>query len=176
MSSSKQIEANRRNATKSTGPKSEEGKTRVSLNPLRHGLLSKKALLPDEDAEEFMEFAENIRVSTAPVGELEGVLADRVIVSLWRMRRSVEIETQLYQEREDEYDFLNKIKGTRAGSFNINATLFQNLSRYEGSVERSLYKALHELQRMQALRNGITSAVPVAIDVGGSLSVADVLD
>src|SRR3954447_20182557 len=49
MSSEKQIEANRRNALKSTRPKSEKGKERASMNALRHGLTAEQAVLPHED-------------------------------------------------------------------------------------------------------------------------------
>jgi len=51
MSSDKQVQANRRNALKSTGPRTPEGKAAVRQNALRHGLLSKETLLPGEDQE-----------------------------------------------------------------------------------------------------------------------------
>jgi hypothetical protein len=51
MTSEKQAEANRRNALKSTGPKTPEGKNAVRLNALKHGLLSQEILLPGEDEE-----------------------------------------------------------------------------------------------------------------------------
>jgi hypothetical protein len=51
MMSDKKAHANRRNALKSTGPKTPEGKAAVRLNALRHGLLSKEPLLPGEDEE-----------------------------------------------------------------------------------------------------------------------------
>jgi hypothetical protein len=51
MTSEKKAEANRRNALKSTGPKTPEGKAAVSLNALKHGLLSQEILLPREDEE-----------------------------------------------------------------------------------------------------------------------------
>src|SRR5215211_7001331 len=51
MTSDKKTEANRRNALKSTGPKTLEGKAAVRLKALRHGLLSQEMLLPGEDEE-----------------------------------------------------------------------------------------------------------------------------
>ena len=53
MATKKQIQANRNNATKSTGPRTGEGKARVSQNALKHGLLARDAVLPDEDPAEF---------------------------------------------------------------------------------------------------------------------------
>jgi len=51
MTSNRKAEANRRNARKSTGPKTPEGKAAVRLNALKHGLLSREVLLPGEDEE-----------------------------------------------------------------------------------------------------------------------------
>jgi hypothetical protein len=51
MTSDRKAEANRRNALKSTGPKTPEGKAAVRLNALKHGLLSQEILLPGEDEE-----------------------------------------------------------------------------------------------------------------------------
>jgi len=60
MTSLKQIEANRRNALKSTGPRSEEGKQRSSRNALRHGLTAETVLEPLEDPEDYKLFEEAI--------------------------------------------------------------------------------------------------------------------
>lgn len=51
MTSDKQAQANRRNALKSTGPKTPEGKAAVRHNATKHGLLSRETLLPGEDEE-----------------------------------------------------------------------------------------------------------------------------
>ena len=60
MTSLKQIEANRRNALKSTGPRSEEGKQRASRNALRHGLTAETIIEPLEDSEDYKLFEEAI--------------------------------------------------------------------------------------------------------------------
>ena len=49
MTSDKQAKANRRNALKSTGPKTPEGKAAVRHNATKHGLLSQEVILPGED-------------------------------------------------------------------------------------------------------------------------------
>ena len=71
MPSDAQIEANRRNAQNSTGPKTQEGKERARRNALRHGLAAEHILLIDEDAEDFTEFAAGMRRALGPVGEAE---------------------------------------------------------------------------------------------------------
>ncbi len=76
MTSSKQVQANRRNALKSTGPKTAEGKATVRLNAMKHGLLSQEVLLPGEDEAAFAELGERLRAELQPVGELESMLVE----------------------------------------------------------------------------------------------------
>ncbi len=45
--------------------------------------------------------------------------------------------------------------------------LFERLMRYETTIERGIYRALHELQRLQAMRKGQAVNLPVAIDIQG---------
>ena len=73
MTSDKKAEANRRNALKSTGPKTSEGKEAIRYNAMRHGLLSKDILLPGEDEATLMELGEHLRNQLQPVGELENL-------------------------------------------------------------------------------------------------------
>jgi hypothetical protein len=78
MTSEKKAEANRRNALKSIGPRTPEGKAAVCLNALRHGLLSEEILLPGENEAALRELAEGLRAELQPVGELENLLVDRI--------------------------------------------------------------------------------------------------
>ncbi len=73
----KKIEANRRNALRSTGPKTPAGKARVRLNALTHGLLSREIVLPDEDQVALAQLARRLRVDLQPIGEREELLAER---------------------------------------------------------------------------------------------------
>src|SRR4028119_1605543 len=93
MTSEGKAEANRRNALKSTGPKTPEGKSAVRLNAVRHGLLSKEVLLPGEDEEALRELGEHLRDELQPFGELENLLVDRVVAAVWRLRRLSRVET-----------------------------------------------------------------------------------
>ena len=87
MTSQEQTEANRRNALKSTGPKSTKGKARASLNALKHGLLAKDIVLPSEDEQEFEGLRRALITELRPEGTLEGQIADRIVACLWRLRR-----------------------------------------------------------------------------------------
>jgi hypothetical protein len=103
MTSEKQAKANRENALKSTGPKTPEGKAAVSLNALRHGILSQKILFPGEDEEALRELGERLRNELQPAGELENLLVDRIIASYWRLRRLGRVETGIFAwERSEE--------------------------------------------------------------------------
>lgn len=85
--------ANRLNAQKSSGPITPEGKVVASQNALRHGLLSTKLLLDDEDPKEYDALLRGLAKSLGPVGALEAHLVERIAVTLWRQRRLVHAET-----------------------------------------------------------------------------------
>ena len=96
MASKKQIEANRRNALKSSGPKTPEGKATARLNATTHGLLSQEILLPGEDEEALKELGERLMAELQPVGEMEGLLVERIIDAVWRLRRLRRVETGIF--------------------------------------------------------------------------------
>ena len=98
MTSERQIEANRRNAMQSTGPRTPEGKAVVRTNAVKHGLTAMVTVLPDEDLGEFIGFERRLLEDLAPEGELEKVLADIIIAALWRLRRVVRIESGMMEE------------------------------------------------------------------------------
>ena len=97
MTSLKQIEANRRNAQNSTGPRSEEGKQRSSRNAVRHGLTAETVIVPLEDAEDYEAFEEAVAASFDPETAVERELILRLASLLWRLRRATSIETALFQ-------------------------------------------------------------------------------
>jgi hypothetical protein len=168
MTSQKKIEANRRNALKSTGPKTPKGKAKVSKNALKHGLLSNQVLLPEEDKVMLENFASRIRSELAPAGELEFLLVDRIITSSWRIRRLLGVEVGIYEEEESPKSFEYGESRSMGDIFDHVANTsdaFSKLSRYESAIERSLYRALHELQRLQADRAGEAVPVPAVLDV-----------
>jgi hypothetical protein len=172
MTSKKKTEANRRNALKSTGPKTPEGKDAVCLNALKHGLLSRQTLLPDEEKAVLVEFSERLRSQLQPVGDLEALLVDRIVAAAWRLRRVLSVEAAIYEK--ERIDFRGEERGV-GWAFIRDANgqnAFSKLSRYETTIERGLYKALHELQRLQAARTAAGSVPPpvaVDLDVSGIL-------
>lgn len=94
MSSTEQRRAaNRANALLSTGPVTAAGKATVSRNAVRHGLLSAKLFLDDEDPAAFQDLLDELGTSLNPIGAVEMSFVERVAVTLWRQRRLVQAET-----------------------------------------------------------------------------------
>ncbi len=218
MTSIKQVEANHKNALKSTGPKTLEGKAAVRLNALKHGLLSRQTLLPDEDESALTELAESLLAELQPVGVLEDLLVDSITKDLWRLRRLGRVEAEIFAAQEfrktskqasqeaesrvtvthrmmvedpdacirkfeDEEKYQEALRIVRRtedpqrkfdtiGSTFVEdasgANAFTKLSRYETALTRGLFRALHELQRLQAVRTGHPVLPPVAVDVSVS--------
>jgi hypothetical protein len=174
MTSDKQAKANRQNARKSTGPKTPEGKAVARLNAVKHGLLSQDVLLPGEDEAALKELGERMRAELQPVGELESLLVERIIAAQWRLRRLGRVETGIFaQHFSGAWVRAAGSSATDTAALGLSfirdangANAFSKLSRYEATIERSLYKAQHELQRLQAARRAEGSvAPPVALDV-----------
>ncbi|MCR9061332.1 MAG: hypothetical protein NXI02_28650 [Rhodobacteraceae bacterium] len=91
--SEKQISANRVNADRSMGPRTAAGKRVASRNAQRHGVLSGRLFLDDEDPDEFALLVAELQGSLNPVGALEAVLVERIAVTIWRQHRLVAAET-----------------------------------------------------------------------------------
>src|SRR4051794_26497134 len=102
MTSLRKVMANRQNATRSTGPRTPEGKAAVALNGRQHGPLSRAVLLPGEREAELVAFGRKVRASLAPVGEMELLLADRIVTAAWRLRRLLAVEALLLGEAGQE--------------------------------------------------------------------------
>ena len=92
MTSEAKIEANRRNARKSTGPRTDAGKALARYNAVRHGVLTAAPLLPGEDIAAWDQHNVGVAASLAPVGALEQALAERVALTLWRLGRFARAE------------------------------------------------------------------------------------
>ena len=116
MASDKQTSANRRNAAKSTGPITQNGKQQSRRNAMRHGLTAATVVPEIEDSQEFEDFAAGIRADYQPVSTIEHELVARLASLLWRLRRSTLIETNLFQ-LQGRLAMEQKLKG-RVGSDN----------------------------------------------------------
>jgi hypothetical protein len=94
--SARKILANRRNALRSTGPKTERGKRTISRNAIKHGLLAREVVMTagdgEESVKEFHALVENLWNCYEPVGVVEEVLVQTIAASLWRKARVIRAE------------------------------------------------------------------------------------
>lgn len=164
MSSEKQIIANQING-KLGGVKTEEGKTISKYNALKHGLLSEEVLLQGEDETSLIAFGKRLRAELKPETELELLLVDRIITNSWRLKRTIRIEIGMIKDSCSSVFGGDKSIGEALNSDFMHNDNFGKFTRYETSIERGIFKALHELQRIQAARLGEKPPLPIAIDV-----------
>jgi hypothetical protein len=102
MTSFRQIDTNRRNARKSTGPTTEEGKHRSRCNAIRHGLTAETVISALEDAEDYKAFETAIITDSVAQSAVERELVLRLASLLWRLRRATTMETGLFEFQADQ--------------------------------------------------------------------------
>ena len=100
MSSTTQIQANRQNSLKSTGPRSAEGKAVVAKNAVKHGLFAHEAVITGENKEDYELFRDEFLAELAPIGAMESILAERIVSLTWRLQRTERIQNQVKSLRE----------------------------------------------------------------------------
>jgi hypothetical protein len=162
MTTKKQIEANRRNAKLSTGPATAAGRAQSSMNALRHGLSAEKLTVNAEEASQFAALRDGMIEELAPVGALEAELVRRIIEHFWRLRRPAQLEIA-HTVHHETTDLGIKVSEGPRYQFMASGSC-HNLIRYESSIDRSLQRALHTLERVQA-RRGEAVATPIALDL-----------
>lgn len=97
MTTKKQMAANQENSKNSTGPKTKEGKAKSSLNAQKHGLLSRRALMSGEDAQEYDAIRAMFREEFLPITRYEQALVDDLTADYWRLGRIIKIEGELLE-------------------------------------------------------------------------------
>jgi hypothetical protein len=158
MATESQIAANRLNAAKSTGPRTEEGKASSRFNSLKHGLAAETLVLPHENAGDYATLRTELLDANHPANLHERMLVDKLAQTCWRMMRTSSAETgildngirglqqemnlgSLPQGREDE-----ALAVYLCSEKDINLDRFL---RYHAAAERSYYRALEALRRAQ---------------------------
>lgn len=180
MTTTRQIEANRINS-KLGGVKTDQGKEIVKYNARKHGLLSKEVLMPEEDSRQLEKLVADYYSQLNPVTTLECLLVDKIIAANWRLRRAYKIESatmkieskRKYEESKSwsgltDAEWMNdddsRMQGIEAM---IDNDKIEKLTRYITTIERSLYRALHELERVQMRRAGLFTPPAISLDVLG---------
>jgi len=137
------------------------GKARVALNALAHGLASARLIVPGECPKDWADHRRRMLEALAPVGPVEGALAERVASGVWRLHRITAYEEAAIAERQ-RHDLESLSARLLPSPFDIDKII-----RYEAHLSRQLYQALHELESMRAERCG-HSAPLVRVDVHGA--------
>ncbi len=145
MTTERQIEANRENSRKSTGPRTATGKAAVRLNAVTHGLTAQQVILGDEAPDEYEAFRAHWLEDLTPRGAREEGLAERIITAAWRLRRVPRAEQDLFAG------------GSASAPFRF-GTGTDRIARYDAALDRAFYKALEKLETLQAARAEETAA------------------
>ena len=165
MTTQKQIEANRRNARKSTGPKTEAGKAASSANALSHGLTAAgDVLLQDESVDAFEELQRDMLADLDPQDALQGMLARRIVQLLWRLDRAARLEAELFLHGELA---ARRDKLRAPGPNNaVRAALERVYADKDGKCPEALTKSLDEKDRAFEERRREILAVDMEILLG----------
>lgn len=150
MSTQKQLDANRLNATQSTGPKSEDGKAMIAQNARKHGVFSKQILLEGESKNEFQSLEAKFCNHFQPQTFLENFFLERAITAAWRLSRVTQMETMLISHAVNNSFGGDGMIEVLRGQEGCELAL---LSRYEITLERILFRSLAELRAMRQLED-----------------------
>ena len=162
MASQRQIEANRRN---SAGPHkmSEEGKEAIRQNAIRHGLATKRhVVLRGEDQSFYDDMLNALLDEYAPASTQEEMLVHQIAEHHWRLLRARNMETagfeinldafaQKYGEDPAKLTTLDHGAALAGGLAHYDDTV-SKVQRYEAAAERSYYRAIRELAKLQKAR------------------------
>ena len=162
MTSFRQIEANRRNARKSTGPSSVEGKQRSRCNAVRHGLTAETVIGALEDAEDYKAFEAAITADYDAQSAVERELVLRLASLLWRLRRATTMETGLFEIQADHLSEFRQGRQTQQTSREIIYAGFGRADSVQADFDRA---SLGSTNGTQALPSAGRQCVDPAIDL-----------
>jgi len=173
----KKAESNRVNSLRSTGPKTPAGKLATSRNAVKHGAYSEALTMLLESPESFTDLHAGLVDTFHPAGPMEAGLVDRMASLWWRMERAkVAANQSLWMAAKrntldapltfgmaDELMHLEADECRMSGAWNHETQ--ERLLRHELTLEKSFFRSLHELERLQARRAGVAVLPPVVLDV-----------
>jgi hypothetical protein len=198
MSTTAQTNANRKNAQKSTGPRTDEGKAKSSQNAVKHGLTAARDVIRAESQADFDRHRAGLLADLNPVGPMQALLADRIISLSWRLKRASGVHNQVIDailtskliedadllrfrthdgERPPSQAVLEKVNPALACGrvFWDDFAGYKIIDRtliYERRIERSFYRALHEFENVR--KSGNLTAVQHSQAPAGPCTPGDV--
>ena len=177
MTSEARVAANRRNAAKSTGPRTKQGKAVVAQNALKHGFGAHQDVIPGEDPQQFELLRRRLLGELAPLGEMETLFAERIVSLSWRLQRAQHLQnatldyllTREITESLEEFDeFVSEedieqmqsdpdtdprlLVGRVIVRDCLQAKVLDRLMLHERRIEASLSRTLNDLHKTRRLR------------------------
>jgi len=171
MASEAQIAANRANAQRSTGPRTEAGKAASAQNGLKHGLCAKEAVLPYEERDGWEALLADLKERWKPVGPQETALVEEYAGCSWRLRRALLMEAGMLRAcwpdklqaladgTEDGVVLGMAMETVGMGMAFMKASMeLSRLSLHESRIERRRERVRRELEALQAQRRQAEAA------------------
>lgn len=166
MLSEKQLQANRANSLKSTGPTTQAGRTRSSLNALKHGCTSQTMIFPGEDSQHFHKFHQSLIKDLAPQGALEESMVQELAQTQWSITRTRAYEATLFALGHEQHAETFKTDGDQviqaafAGAvvFKAEGNALKNIGLYLQRHSRMFLNTLKVLREIQAARKAADQA------------------
>ncbi len=160
MATQSQLIANRINALASTGPATDQGKSRVSRNAITSGLFSATDVVLLDEYEIYAEFCASYEADLSPTGAIERTLAAEIIHAAWRLRRCSTIEAAL-TEADDRRQL--SVDRARASAFRIYTRSLTELRKIQAERKRATPVITKQTQSAPA-----PAAAPVALTPRGA--------
>jgi capsule polysaccharide export protein KpsE/RkpR len=155
MATLRQIEANRLNAQKSTGPRTPQGKAASSQNALKSGLDAESQFVTGEERSEFAALQDEYIARFQPLTPEERFQVDTLLRSEWILRRLFRAEAQLWEYHAMRAD---RSEGVPLGEALVAGNeVFRRLQRRITLAERSYKEAFAELERLQRARRSLAA-------------------
>ncbi len=178
MSTKAQINANRQNAQKSTGPKTGAGKATASKNAVKHGLFAAEAVIEGENQADYEIYLDNFLAELQPVGMVETMMAARFVCLSWRLKRAERMHNQAI-DKMIEYEVTSPLArqsrklmchaqgiplgdkrytpghlplGRIAWKDFADGRVLDRLILYERRIENSMLRMLREFKKQQIMK------------------------
>ena len=159
MNIADRTETNRANAQHSTGPKTESGKWRSSLNALRHGLTGQIVVMPTEDMAAYQSHLKSFTDEYHPKGATEAQLVQQLADTSWRLNRAASLEANLYTlaaalEPNPLSEAPVEIQATMAlaAALESQSKALMNLSLHSQRLSRQFERTATQLRALQKTR------------------------
>ena len=174
MASQGQVPANRRNAGKSTGPRTLQGKAVVAQNAIKHGLLARQNVMRGEDPQEFEHLRNRMLAELVPAGTTESMLAERMVSLSWRLKRAERLQNEVFdyllakeiedclddydeemspEEVEEVQNDVERDPSLAVGRATVrdysHNRVLDRLMMYEQRIEGCLYRTMAELRKVR---------------------------